>query len=146
MNTWLTLYNRLKDVDLEFEAAEAFNDAADAYKKLNAEQMYTGKKSDGQDITPNYAASTIRAKKRKGQPYDRVTLRDTGVFQQKIIVYADNENIYIDSDVEYSKHLAQKYTEKIFGLEKSNRKEFSFGPYWSVLKVRLQRVTDLSFN
>lgn len=146
MNTWLTLYNRLKEVDLEFEAAEALNDSAEAYKRLNAEQMYTGKKSDGADITPSYASSTIREKKRKGQPYDRVTLRDTGAFQQKLIVYADNENIYIDSDVPYSKYLAQKYTEKIFGLGKENRKEFSFGPYWSVLKARLQRVTDLTFK
>lgn len=113
---------------------------------MNAEQMYMGIKSDGEEIKPAYAESTIKAKKKKGQPYDRVTLRDTGLFHQKIIVYADNENIFIDSDVDYSKHLAARYTEKIFGLEKQNRKEFSFGPYWSVLKARLQNLTGLTFN
>lgn len=146
MNTWLDLYNRLQQVDLDFEAAESLNDSAEAYKRMNAEQMYMGVRSDGQAITPGYAASTIEQKKKKGQPYDRVTLRDTGLFHQKIMVYADNENIYIDSDVEYSKYLAERYTDKIFGLEKQNRKEFSFGPYWSVLKVRLERITSLKFN
>lgn len=146
MNTWLSVYETLKNVDLEFEAAESFNESSKEFERLNTEQLYMGITSEGKEITPAYAASTIVRKKSKGQPYDRVTLRDTGQFYQKLDAYADNNKIYIDSDVDYSKYLAEKYTDKIFGLSKDNKKQFSFGPYWSVLKVRLENVTGLSFN
>lgn len=146
MNTWKNLYDRLNQVDLEFEAAEGFNEVHKDFERLNAEQMYMGKRSDGQEITPAYAPSTIERKKRKGQPFDRVTLRDTGLFHSKIIAYADNEKIYTDSDVDYTEHLVEKYTEKIFGLDRDSKKEFAFGPYWSVMKRRLSSVTGLKFN
>ena len=56
---------------------------------LNAAQMYRGEKADGTEIKPSYAPSTIRYKKKVGQPYNRVTLRDSGDFQFKELKVID---------------------------------------------------------
>lgn len=146
MNTWLDIYNRVKTVDVEQEAVESFNESSAEYTRGNAEQMYFGRLSTGQDITPGYAASTIAYKKRKGHPYDRVTLRDTGEFHKKMFAVADNEKIFLGSDTYYANHLAERYTDKIFGLDSENRKEYSFGPFYGVLKRRVEILTGLKFK
>jgi uncharacterized protein involved in type VI secretion and phage assembly len=146
MNTWLDIYNKCKALDIDQEVTESFNDTTEEFTRRNAEQMYFGIDKDGKEITPGYAESTIRYKKRKGQPYDRVTLRDTGAFHKKMWAVADNDKIFIGSDVEYSDHLAEKYTDKIFGLEREANKEFSLGPFFSVLKRRVESVTGLTFK
>lgn len=146
MNTWLDIYNRINGINVEFEAVESFNESSDYYRRLNTEQMYLGKTADGEQITPGYANSTIAYKKRKGQPYDRVTLRDTGEFYKKMYAKADNDKIFIGSDVEYSHDLSEKYTDKIFGLDKENRKEYSFGYFFDALKRRVENVTGLTFK
>lgn len=69
------------------------------------DQMYKGLNSKGLSIRPFYAASTIRYKKRKGQPFDRVTLRDSGAFHESVTVTANDDNYVISSDVEYAKYL-----------------------------------------
>jgi len=51
------------------------------------EQMYQGITSKGIDIKPAYANSTIKIKRKKGQPTDRVTLFDTGGFLQLLRDY-----------------------------------------------------------
>lgn len=108
--------------------------------------MFSGKLSTGEDITPEYALSTIAAKKRKGQPYDRVTLRDTGDFYTSRFVFADQGKIVNGSDVQYSEFLVKRYGEQIYGLDTENRKDFTFGPYWGVLKRRLENISGLKFN
>jgi diphthamide synthase subunit DPH2 len=146
MNTWLDIYNRVKAVDVEQEAVESFNDTSKDYTRVNAEQMYLGKLSTGQEITPGYAASTIAYKKRKGQPYNRVTLRDTGEFHKKMFAVADNDKIFLGSDTYYANYLAERYTDKIFGLDPENRKEYSFGSFYMALKRKVESITGLQFK
>lgn len=131
---------------MDFEAVEAFNATGKDYARLNTEQMYQGTNSKGQDIVPNYAQSTIARKKRKGQPFDRVTLNDTNEFYTKTSAFADDNKIYIDSDVPYTKYLVERYGEEIFGLNNENRKEFIFGKYWGVLRMRVESTTGLKFS
>lgn len=69
-----------------------------------------------------YAPRTIRDKIRKGQPYDRVTLRDTGEFHVSLKVVFDNEGFYITSDDEKSQYLLDKYGKTIFRLSDENLK------------------------
>jgi hypothetical protein len=69
-----------------------------------------------------YAPRTIRDKIRKGQPYDRVTLRDTGEFHASLKVVFDNEGFYITSDDEKSQYLLDKYGKTIFRLSDENLK------------------------
>lgn len=58
----------------------------------NQDQLNEGKRSDDSFISPRYKGMTIAQKKIKGQPFDKVTLRDTGDFQEGIrIKIADNK-------------------------------------------------------
>lgn len=67
-----------------------------------------------------YAASTIKKKKKKGQPTTRVTLKDTGVFYESMYVVFDSEGFYITSDDEKTKELTKKYGKEIFRLTDEN--------------------------
>lgn len=67
-----------------------------------------------------YAPLTIMIKKAKGQPTDRVTLRDTGDFESSF--YLDVEDTYFEitaADFKTEK-LMHKYGKDIFGLNEEN--------------------------
>ena len=83
--------------------------------------MLRGERSDGQPITPAYRPRTIAIKKRKGQPSDRVTLKDTGKFHSGTFLDVRPETIVIDSEDPKTKWLLEKYGEKIFGLNGVSR-------------------------
>lgn len=67
-----------------------------------------------------YAPSTIRRKKRKGQPTTRVTLRDTGNFHRSMYVVYDSEGFYVTSDNKATPFLVKRYGDKIFRLTDEN--------------------------
>ena len=63
-----------------------------------------------------YTARTIRIKQKKGQPYDRVTLRDTGEFYDSLHVEFDDEGFYVTSTDDKAKYLLSRYGKTIFRL------------------------------
>ena len=67
-----------------------------------------------------YKPSTIKNKKRKGQPTTRVTLRDTGAFHESMFVVFDEEGFYITASDEKTPALVEKYGEEIFRLTDKN--------------------------
>lgn len=79
----------------------------------------TGSGQKIMDYAP-YAPRTIRAKKKKGQPTTRVTLRDTGEFHRSMFLVVDSEGFYITSDDSKTKFLTDKYGDKIFRLTDKN--------------------------
>ncbi len=83
------------------------------------EQMYQGITSKGIDIKPTYAASTIKIKRKKGQPTDRVTLFDTGDFYNSLEVIAGKNDLIIRTIISYSIFLVNKYAD-ILGLDEEN--------------------------
>lgn len=88
------------------------------------EQLYNrGIRSDGRMVTPKYAQSTIVRKRRKGQPYNRVTLRDTGEFHKSFQIRYYATSIRFVSD--YSEKIVQawledRYGDNIYGLTRNN--------------------------
>lgn len=70
-----------------------------------------------------YAPRTIKKKKKKGQPYDRVTLRDTGEFHASLRVESDENGFYIVSSDEKAEYLLERYGTTIFRLTNENLKE-----------------------
>lgn len=89
------------------------------------EQMYKlGQDSKGSIIRPAYKPMTVRIKKRKGQPTDRVTLRDTGRFHKTLIVTPKDDHLEIRSDVEYAKYLFKRYGNDVLGIQEELLKEF----------------------
>jgi len=87
-------------------------------------QMFAGITSKGTSIRPfPYAKSTINYKKRKGQPTDRITLKDSGDFYDSIEVEARPVDFIISTQITYSIFLVAKYAD-ILGLTAENLQNF----------------------
>ncbi len=87
------------------------------------EQLYQGKDSKGIDIKPAYAQSTIKIKRKKGQPTDRVTLFDKGDFYNSLEIIAGKNDAVIRTVISYSVFLVNKYAD-ILGLDQESWTKF----------------------
>ena len=105
---------------------ETFDEHKSLIIHYNAdEQMYKlGQDSKGSIIRPAYRPATVRIKKAKGQPTDRVTLKDTGRFHKNLIVTPKEDYVEISSDVEYAKYLFKRYGDDVLGIQEELLKEF----------------------
>lgn len=86
-------------------------------EELNTQnQMFQGVSGQGVPIVPAYRAYTVRIKRMKGQPSNRVTLRDTGDFHRSVrAVFKDDEITMTATDPKTS-DLEDKYGPDILGL------------------------------
>lgn len=91
---------------------------------VTQDQLYEqGVDGNNNPILPRYALRTIKNKLKKGQPTDRVTLRDTGEFYQAFRVVADENGFYVTSTDEKTVYLTKKYGKTIFKLSNEHLKE-----------------------
>lgn len=104
----------------------------------NADQMFAGLRADDTEIEPAYKPFTIAIKKEKGQPTDRVTLKDTGEFHRSIFVKFEGDKIIIDSDSELRDKLVDKYGATIFGLTKQNKQ--------ALIRILEKRLNQWAIN
>ena len=72
------------------------------------------------DYAP-YSPLTIEIKKEKGQPYNRVTLRDEGDIEQSFYVEADTQQFTIKAADWKTEDLIQRYGRQILGLTEENK-------------------------
>jgi hypothetical protein len=122
---------RLKELDKfitplrRVNLRQALKEAAMQHRQdaldLQQEQQYAGKEATGQEITPAYARLTVQIKKAKGQPADRVTLKDTGAFYRQQYTAFQNDHFEIKSRNGKTPKLLEKYGENIFGLTAGNK-------------------------
>lgn len=87
------------------------------------EQLMKGLDSDGQAITPGYTPFTVSIKRQKGQPTDRVTLKDEGDFHRSFKIAYGNDAFAIYADDPKAQKLERKYGNEIFGLTDDNLQE-----------------------
>nr|UVX40144.1 MAG: virion morphogenesis family protein [Bacteriophage sp.] len=71
-----------------------------------------------------YRPLTIQVKIEKRQPYDRVTLKDTGEFYDSFYVETAEDLFYIKASDEKTNWLIKKYGAEIFGLTNDSLAEF----------------------
>lgn len=83
----------------------------------NKQWFQKGQKLDGKIIKPAYSRITVSIKQRKGDPYDRVTLRDTGRLYESIDILAGDRSAIARVSVPYFKKLQEKYGDKILGIQ-----------------------------
>lgn len=123
MQELVALSDKLKTLnrDLREYAEQIIEANAEKIEELNLQQLYDGKDADGNDITPEYAESTKRIKRKKGQPTNRVTLNDKGDFYQGIKL-KKVQNIYelVGTDSK-SKILEAKYGDRIIDLSEESK-------------------------
>lgn len=84
-----------------------------------------GINNDGTDVEPAYTKLTVSIKKQKGQPTNRVTLKDTGSFHKKFFLDAEKDGFRIDSTDSKTDDLVEKYGKKIFGLTDNSKGKVS---------------------
>lgn len=68
-----------------------------------------------------YTARTVTIKSLKGQPTNRVTLRDEGDFHRSFYLEYYEEGIFITAADDKAEKLAFKYGDRIFGLTEENK-------------------------
>lgn len=71
-----------------------------------------------------YSPFTINVKIEKRQPYDRVTLKDTGEFYDSFYVETAEDRFYIKASDEKTDRLIKRYGAEIFGLTNESLAEF----------------------
>ena len=94
-------------------------------KMITKEQLYDlGIEGRGIEIWSYqpYTARTIRKKHKKGQPYDRVTLKDTGKFYSSLDIKFDETGFYVTSSDSKAEALLKRYGKTIFRLTDANLK------------------------
>ena len=95
------------DIDKSMQNVFAKSFIQNKVKQINIDQLDEGKGAKGQQLRTNkavypsvYAAFTINEKKKKGQPFDRVTLKDTGKFRSSFKVRPFPGHAIIDSNTQ----------------------------------------------
>jgi hypothetical protein len=91
--------------------------------ELQREQLWGGKDGDGEKIRPPYAASTIKRKRRLGQPTDRVTWKDKGDLYNSIDVKFREREFELVTDDRKAKYLFRRYGKNVFGLNEDSREK-----------------------
>lgn len=119
--TLAELSKRLKPINILEKTKDAIENTNEIALQLNRDQMFSGIRSDGSEITPKYRPLTVFLKAQEGRPTDRVTLNDTGSFYRYFILRIQGDEFYIDSTDDKSTKLKTDYGEKIFGLTKQSQ-------------------------
>lgn len=90
---------------------------------ITQDQLYNrGVNGDDTEIMSYapYAPSTIKKKIKKGQPYNRVTLRDTGEWYNSLRLVYDVDGFVVTSTDDKNKYLKKKYGPKILKIDRAN--------------------------
>jgi len=90
----------------------------------NRTQLFSGEYVDGSRIKPKYTNLTVAIKTKKGQPTDRVTLKDTGAFYSGIKATVKSNELIIDSTDSKTSDLFTKYgSGQLLGLNEVNHND-----------------------
>lgn len=116
MSTALTILKKLESINVLDAAKSAIIETKDYAIAVQKVQLFQGLESTDLKIIPSYTKRTKQIKEKKGQPTDRVTLKDTGAFYQGIRIDVVGELIRINSVDPKTSALETKYGKEIFGL------------------------------
>lgn len=101
-----------------------------------------GVDGSGKEITPTYAASTIKRKKEKGQRASHVTLRDEGLFYKGFYIELEGDTIVLNSSDSKTSYLIDKYGNAILEFTVQEQ-ELIF----SIIETGIeQKLATLTFN
>ena len=119
----------------------ATTEAEDTIIDMNISQLYdSGERRDGTKITPAYAPETVAIKKKKGQPTNRVTLRDTFDWQASFWVQFYPDCFEIKASDWKTERLTQKYGDEILGLQDEMVKYLCETFYLPRLRTELRKI------
>ena len=126
-----------KKLNINEAVREALKVHAVQIEGLNLKQLNQGIDSTGDRITPNYTDYTVQRKVEKGQPTDRVTLKDTGDFYESIFIEVFKNAFQIDATDEKTEGLKYKYGNEVLGLTQEHIKEVA-----RIIKPTLEKILE----
>jgi len=107
---------RFKEIDRKIVLERAIETYKPEIESLFKEHLYyTGEDGYGRKLEP-YKDRTIYYKRRRGQPTNRTTLKDTGKFYASIEIIAMEDGFLIVSDNPVAKFLVSKYGNAILRI------------------------------
>ena len=127
----MTLLNKIAENALKLDQDKYFReffgrkDVQDIITRLNTEeQLFKGFDSTGKDLSAiggPYTRLTQVIKRRKGQPTNRVTLKDNGEFYDSFKVSVERDGFVIDADtIKDGQDLMVRWGRDIIGLTDEN--------------------------
>jgi len=139
------LKHRLDNFDIVQESASIIEDTAETIADFNRKQLFAGLRSTGTEIKPEYAPYTILIKDQKGQPTDRVTLKDTGEFYDSISVDVNSKSYELVASDDKTDDLQNIDGNRILGLTKENKGEYLNYTFIPELRDRITRKLGFAF-
>lgn len=140
------LASRMKKLGMELQEGNVLRELIiqneDYIVSLNKDQLNNeGINSQGVEIASYapYTPATVARKVKKHQPYDRVTLRDTGKFQAGFHLVMTPKTFRVTSSDKKTDELVEKYGSYIFGLTSENRNRL-------IQEVLLPALSDYMIN
>jgi phage gpG-like protein len=129
---------KLKDLEAainpSIQKAIQKNDAVLIFEQTE-EQFNRGEDANGMQFVPSYADSTIAYKKRKGQPTNRVTLKDEGDLYQSIQIEANSTQAIISAEIDYFFPLVSHYeNNQILGIQPKAMRSFLIQYMYPILE------------
>ena len=103
---------------------DCINDTSETILDANRSQLMDGLDKTGREIIPEYTTLTKQIKAEKGQPTDRVTLKDTGEWHKSLFMKNEGGKIFIESQHELTDKLLMKYDreqETILGIPEKQK-------------------------
>ncbi len=143
MGSLRALYESTKSLDMNVLLDECIEEKEGLIIGLNTRKQLFDKGIDamGHPLEPPYAGVTKAYKRRKGQPVDRVTLKDKGDFYEGFYTEIERDFIQILSSDNKTPDLMAKYGVDIIGLTKENT-----GVLAGELKLLMQRKLRQRFG
>jgi hypothetical protein len=121
---FLKLINAVEDFENETDKIllDLFKEREELATSLNVDDQLHGNgiDSQGQKITPPYAESTKKKKRREGKTSSHVTTRDKGDFHNSIVYdYRESEVAFGNDDPKF-RYLTDRYGKHLLGLTIGN--------------------------
>ena len=146
MEAITNLINRLTDYrdNINNYMEDITRSIEDEIKELNVHQQYDlGQDRYGNEIRPEYAESTIRYKRMKGQPTDRVTLQDTGQYHDTFKIRYEEEGFELYANDWKAGFLDRKYGKDIYGLQDDAARELADQVYQPRMIQKLKKILSI---
>lgn len=128
------------DADRMFNAILTDKGLQDFILDMNKEQLFAGEDSLGvslESIGGGYSAFTIEVKQKKGQPTDRVTLKDTGEYYDSYTLDLGNGFFTINSDpIKGDTNLETEWGDNLEGLQDENLQKLI-----EIIRVKFEQET-----
>ena len=122
--------------------------SVDSNKNILIDQQTDGQFDKGKDsfnisIVPSYALSTKKIKRSKGQPTNRVTLKDTGELYNAIDIQTTKTNMVISANVEHFKYLVAHYeNNQLLGIQDEAMRGFIRKYTYPVIKTNFDKIIN----